>query len=99
MQIVERKTGRFENLVRFLPGFQLRAKAQSEEVSNKRLEVKIEGVDLEVGPFCIPFKITAAGYTDLLSVAHLSLYFSLFSFTCYITHAPLEMDHVWSRIL
>jgi hypothetical protein len=30
MQIVERKTGRFENLVRFLPGFQLRAKAQSE---------------------------------------------------------------------
>ncbi|CAK9864915.1 unnamed protein product [Sphagnum jensenii] len=65
-QIVEGKTGRFENLVRFLPGFQLRAKAQSEEVSKQRLEVKIEGVDLEVGPFCIPFKITAAGYTDLL---------------------------------
>jgi hypothetical protein len=99
MQIVEGKTGRFENLVRFLPGFQLRAKAQSEEVSKQRLEVKIEGVDLEVGPFCIPFKITAAGYTDLLSVAHLSLYFSLFSFTCYIMHAPLEMDHVWSRLL
>ncbi len=91
---------KFSSSLEFCPWWSVHSCAWNcREVSKQRLEVKIEGVDLEVGPFCIPFKITAAGYTDLLSVAHLSLYFSLFSFTCCITHAPLEMDHVWSRLL
>jgi len=67
-QIVKPETGRFENLVRFLPGVRLRARARSEAVSETRRSVNIEGADLELGGLKIPLKISAEGYTDILYI-------------------------------
>ncbi|KAG0574776.1 hypothetical protein KC19_VG290200 [Ceratodon purpureus] len=67
-QIVKPETGRLENLVRFLPGVRLRAKARSEAVSETRRSVNIEGADLELGSFKFPLKISAEGYTDILYI-------------------------------
>lgn len=67
-QIVKPETGRFENLVRFLPGVRLRARARSEAISETRRSVNIEGADLELGGLKFPLNISAEGYTDILYI-------------------------------
>ncbi|MCO5595164.1 hypothetical protein L7F22_049203 [Adiantum nelumboides] len=47
-QVVEAETGRLQNLVEFLPGVRLRARARSEAISAQRRDVNFEGAALEV---------------------------------------------------